>query len=47
MHWYWKYGIENGDFENGFETLQRIQDDYMYMSEQWGSIYVLVINIYK
>ncbi|CAD8148839.1 unnamed protein product [Paramecium pentaurelia] len=33
LHWYWKYGLENQDFDNAFESLQKIQDDYNYMVE--------------
>ncbi|CAI9737073.1 tubulin delta chain-like [Octopus vulgaris] len=28
LHWYWKHGASQNDFENAFETVQRIIDNY-------------------
>ncbi|XP_043922006.1 tubulin delta chain-like [Protopterus annectens] len=34
LHWYWKYGCEDEDFQEAFETLQFIVDSYNSAEEQ-------------
>lgn len=31
LHWYWKYGLENKDFESAFEQFESIIDNYSFM----------------
>lgn len=33
LHWYYKYGIDKDQFDEAFETLQTIEDNYTYMCE--------------
>ncbi|XP_060104242.1 tubulin delta chain-like [Heteronotia binoei] len=33
LHWYWRHGCEEGDFEQGFETLRSIVEDYSHLGD--------------
>lgn len=33
LHWYWRHGCEEGDFEQSFETLRSIMEDYSHLGD--------------
>ncbi|KAH1178010.1 hypothetical protein KIL84_011712 [Mauremys mutica] len=33
LHWYWRYGCEEEDFQQAFETLCSVADDYSRLGE--------------
>ncbi|XP_053265399.1 uncharacterized protein LOC128423868 isoform X4 [Podarcis raffonei] len=33
LHWYWRHGCEEGDFEQAFETVRSVLGDYSHLGE--------------
>lgn len=31
LHWYWRHGGQEGEFEQGFEVLRSIIEDYCHL----------------